>query len=70
MTRKLPRARKGKGYVLNDGLKHAKGELIAVFDADAVFEPDFLDLIVPYMMRRELLESRVGLKCIIKMKIF
>jgi cellulose synthase/poly-beta-1,6-N-acetylglucosamine synthase-like glycosyltransferase/CheY-like chemotaxis protein len=49
MTRKPPHAGKGKGYVLNDGLKHAKGELIAVFDADAIVKPDFLDLIVPYM---------------------
>jgi cellulose synthase/poly-beta-1,6-N-acetylglucosamine synthase-like glycosyltransferase/CheY-like chemotaxis protein len=49
MTRKPPHAGKGKGYVLNDGLKHASGELIAVFDADAMVEPDFLDLIVPYM---------------------
>ena len=49
MTRKPPYAGKGKGYVLNDGLKHAVGELIAVFDADAMVEPDFLDLIVPYM---------------------
>ena len=49
MTRKPPHAGKGKGYVLNDGLKHAKGELIAVFDADAVVKSDFLDLIVPYM---------------------
>ena len=49
MTRKPPHAGKGKGYVLNDGLKHASGELIAVFDADAMVEPDFLDMIVPYM---------------------
>jgi 1,2-diacylglycerol 3-beta-glucosyltransferase len=49
MTRKPPHAGKGKGYVLNDGLKHANGELIAVFDSDAIVEPDFLDLIVPYM---------------------
>lgn len=49
MTRKPPHSGKGKGYVLNDGLKHANGEIIAVFDADAIVEPDFLDLIVPYM---------------------
>ena len=49
MTRKLPRAGKGKGYVLNDGLKLAKGEIIAVFDADARVETDFLRLIMPYI---------------------
>ena len=49
MTRKLPQAGKGKGYVLNDGLKLAKGEIIAVFDADAIVEPDFMNLIIPYM---------------------
>lgn len=61
MTRKPPHAGKGKGYVLNDGLKHAKGELIAVFDADAIVEPDFLDLIVPYMNEKGVagVQSRV-----------
>lgn len=61
MTRKPPHAGKGKGYVLNDGLKYAKGELIAVFDADAVVEPDFLDLIVPYMNKKGVagVQSRV-----------
>jgi 1,2-diacylglycerol 3-beta-glucosyltransferase len=49
MTRKLPLAGKGKGYVLNDGLKLAKGEIIAVFDADALVEPDFMNMIIPYM---------------------
>ncbi len=49
VTRKPPRAGKGKGYVLNDGLKISKGEFIAVFDADAIVEPDFLNLIMPRM---------------------
>ena len=31
MTRKPPHAGKGKGYVLNDGLKYAKGEFISSF---------------------------------------
>jgi cellulose synthase/poly-beta-1,6-N-acetylglucosamine synthase-like glycosyltransferase/CheY-like chemotaxis protein len=61
MTRKPPHAGKGKGYVLNDGLKHAKGELIAVFDADAIVKPDFLDLIVPYINEKGVsgVQSRV-----------
>ena len=49
VTRKPPRSGKGKGYVLNDGLELCKGEIIAVFDADARIEPDFLKIIIPYL---------------------
>ncbi len=49
VTRKAPRAGKGKGYVLNDGVRICQGEVIAVFDADARLEPDFLSKIVPYL---------------------
>jgi 1,2-diacylglycerol 3-beta-glucosyltransferase len=49
VTRKPPRSGKGKGYVLNDGLEICNGDVIAVFDADAVVEPDFLQKIVPYL---------------------
>lgn len=49
VTRKPPRSGKGKGYVLNDGLELCKGEVIAVFDADARVEPDFLKIIIPYL---------------------
>ena len=49
VTRKPPRAGKGKGYVLNDGLNMSIGEIIAVFDADAIVEPDFLNIIIPYV---------------------
>ncbi len=53
ITRKPPRAGKGKGYVLNDGLRICKGDVIAVFDADARIEPDFLDKIIPYLDEEE-----------------
>ncbi len=36
-----------KAGALNDGLKIAKGEFIAVFDADFVPDPDFLKKVVP-----------------------
>jgi 1,2-diacylglycerol 3-beta-glucosyltransferase len=49
VTRKPPRSGKGKGYVLNDGVQVAKGEVIAVFDADAIVKPDFLKICVPYL---------------------
>jgi len=49
ITRKPPRAGKGKGYVLNDGVRICQGEVIAVFDADARIKPDFLNKIVPYL---------------------
>ena len=49
ITRKPPRAGKGKGYVLNDGVRICQGEVIAVFDADARIKPDFLSKIVPYL---------------------
>ncbi|MBX5482602.1 MAG: glycosyltransferase [Myxococcaceae bacterium] len=41
--------RKGfKAGALENGLKHAHGELVAVFDADFVPQPDFLRRTVPY----------------------
>ncbi|AXV38059.1 MAG: histidine kinase [Methanobacterium sp. BRmetb2] len=49
ITRKPPRAGKGKGYVLNDGLKLCSGDVVAVFDADARVKPDFLKKVIPYM---------------------
>ena len=32
----------GKSYVLNEALKHCTGEVVAVFDADAFMQPNFL----------------------------
>lgn len=49
VTRKPPRSGKGKGYVLNDGLELCKGDIVAVFDADARVWPNFLKRIVPYL---------------------
>jgi len=40
---------KGKSAVLNFGLRHSMGEVIAVFDADTRVEPDFLKISVPYL---------------------
>jgi 1,2-diacylglycerol 3-beta-glucosyltransferase len=49
VTRRPPRSGKGKGYVLNDGVKMARGEAIAVFDADSRVDSDFLNKIIPYL---------------------
>ncbi len=49
VTRRPPRSGKGKGYVLNDGVKMARGEAIAVFDADSRVDSDFLKKIIPYL---------------------
>lgn len=46
-----------KAGALDAGLKVAKGELVAVFDADFLPEPDFLRRIVPHFMKDE----RVGM---------
>jgi 1,2-diacylglycerol 3-beta-glucosyltransferase len=40
----------GKPAALNFGLKHAKGDIICVFDADARVPPDFMEKAVPYFM--------------------
>ena len=40
---------KGKAAALNYAFKHSHGELIAVFDADAKIEQDFLLKMVPYL---------------------
>jgi cellulose synthase/poly-beta-1,6-N-acetylglucosamine synthase-like glycosyltransferase len=39
-----------KAGALQEGLKFAKGELIAIFDADFVPQPDFLKKLVPHFM--------------------
>lgn len=41
-------ASNGKAAALNYAIKHAKGEIIAVFDADNVPEPDILQKVVKY----------------------
>jgi 1,2-diacylglycerol 3-beta-glucosyltransferase len=61
VTRRPPRSGKGKGYVLNDGVKVAQGEAIAVFDADSRVDSDFLKKIIPYLNEDDVVgvQSRV-----------
>jgi biofilm PGA synthesis N-glycosyltransferase PgaC len=40
--------RKGKSHALNTALKYAKGEIIAISDADSFWEPDVLRKSVPF----------------------
>lgn len=49
ITRQPPKSGKGKGFVLNDGLILAKGEVIGVFDADTRVAPEYLSTIMPYL---------------------
>lgn len=49
ITRVPPRSGKGKGFVLNDALEISKGDVVAVFDADAKVDPNFLEVIIPYL---------------------
>ena len=49
ITRQPPKSGKGKGFVLNDGLILAKGEVIGVFDADTRVAPEYLSVIMPYL---------------------
>ncbi|MGH7270270.1 MAG: glycosyltransferase [Polyangiaceae bacterium] len=49
-----------KGYkagALDNGLKVAKGELVAIFDADFLPQPDFLRAVVPHFIE----DARVGM---------
>ncbi len=61
ITRVPPRSGKGKGFVLNDALEISKGDVVAVFDADARVDPDFLNIIIPYLNDTEVqgVQSRI-----------
>ncbi|HHO54737.1 MAG TPA: glycosyltransferase [Deltaproteobacteria bacterium] len=39
-----------KAGALDEGLERARGDLIAIFDADFVPQPDFLEVMVPHLM--------------------
>lgn len=49
LKREGERAGTGKSSALNDALKIAKGEAIAVFDADTQVSPNFLANCIPYL---------------------
>lgn len=46
---RTPGCRPGKSAALNEALALAKGEVVAVFDADAYVEPDFLQKVLPVL---------------------
>jgi 1,2-diacylglycerol 3-beta-glucosyltransferase len=46
---RVPGCRPGKSAALNEALPLAKGEVIAVFDADAFVESDFLQKVLPVL---------------------
>ena len=49
ITRRPPKSGKGKGFVLNDALVLAEGSIVGVFDADTRVEPDYLNVLIPYL---------------------
>ncbi|MCD4785503.1 MAG: glycosyltransferase family 2 protein [Candidatus Eremiobacteraeota bacterium] len=56
-------AGKGKSMVLNDGMKRAKGDIIAVFDADTNVAPNFFKNAIPLLYDPQVggLQGRVRL---------
>lgn len=40
--------RPGKAAVLNDAFPQSQGDILCIFDADAIVEPDFLIRLIPY----------------------
>lgn len=49
----------GKPVALNYAVKYAKGQYIAVFDADSRIKPDFLEKIVPYLREYDGVQARI-----------
>ena len=61
VTRKPPKSGKGKGFVLNDALILAHGEIIGVFDADTRVKKDYLSILINYLNHEDVagVQSRV-----------
>ncbi len=61
ITRKPPKSGKGKGFVLNDALVLAHGEIVGVFDADTQVKQDYLQTLIPYLNHKKVVgvQSRV-----------
>ncbi len=49
----------GKPVALNYAVKYAKGEYVAVFDADTRIKPDFLEKIAPYLRDYDGVQARI-----------
>lgn len=49
VVRREPGSYPGKSAALNDALAMSKGEVVAVFDADAYVAPDFLNKVLPVL---------------------
>ena len=49
----------GKPVALNFAVKYAKGEYIAIFDADTRIKPDFLEKIAPYLREYDGVQARI-----------
>lgn len=49
----------GKPVALNYGVKHVKGDIVIVFDADARIDSDFLEKLVPYFQKYDAFQTRI-----------
>lgn len=50
----------GKPVALNYGVKHVKGDIVVVFDADARIDSAFLEKLVPYFQKYDAVQARIG----------
>ena len=50
----------GKPVALNYGVRHAKGEIVVVFDADARIDKKFLEKLVPYFQKYDAVQARIA----------
>ena len=49
----------GKPVALNYGVRHVKGEIVIVFDADARIGKSFLEKLVPYFQKYDAVQTRI-----------
>lgn len=49
----------GKAVALNYGVRHARGEIVVIFDADARIGKRFLEKLVPYFQKYDAVQARI-----------
>ena len=67
LLREIYIRKKGKGNALNEGIRHARNDLICVLDADCVLQEDALSKAVKHFQNDEVVA--VGGRVLVKRKI-